>query len=72
MYSEILIKLFEIKKRNFTLLFMGQFFFRNFLIIFRHYYYAKYICLTSLIWLIFFIFSLCREILKFKWDQTFG
>ena len=46
--------------------------FANFLIIFRHYYYAKWMFLTSLTWVIFFKFLLYREILKFWWNQTIG
>ena len=60
------------KKKIGHLFIYGKFiFFGNLLITFRHYYYAKYVFLTSLIWLIFFIFLLHREVLKFWSYWTF-
>ena len=58
------------KKGYITWLLIGQFF-SNFLITFRHYYYyAKYMFLISVTWLIFFRFFSYREVLKFWSYQT--
>ena len=54
-------------------LYLNILFLTNLLITFRHYYYAKYTFLEPLIFRIFsFIFLLCREILEFLSNQTFG
>ena len=47
------------------LIIYGTSVFGNWLITYRHYYYAKYIFRTSLIWLILFRFLSYREVLKF-------
>ena len=47
------------------LIIYGTIFFVNLLITCQHYYYAKYMLLASLIWLIFFKLLLYREVLKF-------
>ena len=62
MDSEKSINSFEMEKEPD---YLSNNFFTNFLIASRHYYYAKQIFLTFLIWLIFFRFLLYREVLKF-------
>ena len=63
MDSEKSINLFEI--RTGYLIIYGTIFFENFLITSQNYYYAKYLFLTSLIWLIHLRFLLYRKVLKF-------
>ena len=70
--SEKSIDSFEIKKGEVAWLFIGQCFFLNkFLITFRHFCYARWIFLTSLIWIIVFSDLLHSDISKFWSNQIF-
>ena len=67
MNSKKTINPFERKKViGYLIIYRKIIFFCNLLIPFRHYYYAKYMFLTSLMWLIFFTFLLYREVLNFR------
>ena len=65
MDSEKSINSFKMKERIRHLIIYRIIFVGDLLITFWHYYYAKYMFLTFLMWLVFSRFLLSREVLKF-------
>ena len=65
MDSKKLINIFEMEKNDKTVIYGTIIFFGNLLITFWHYYYEKYMFLTSMIQLTIFRCLLYRELLKF-------